>query len=334
MYAGLNYSRKVSACACVCVRVRVRVFVCALTMQCMAWQAKQRNIKCGVIVPDFTDSYRQSLLTSAGVDSVLTLPFFDWWEAVETMAVPDRVVAEHPEIAGMHFVAQMAKECIAGDATVVNEILDEVPDVDAIIVPYGFGSFSCGSGIVAKARSPKTRIIAVEVSTSTPYRNALTAGKPSKCTHTPSFVSQLGGLQALPTIWDQVKESNGLISHSAVVQLDEVAEAIRLLKRNHDIIAEGAGAAPLAAALNGQAGTGKVVCVVTGGNMDSNMMSEIMLGATPESGIPIPPLFDAPLSDEPAATEIAAAALSDISAQDEEPSANGDVSEQDTGASV
>ncbi|MEM7147658.1 MAG: PLP-dependent lyase/thiolase [Verrucomicrobiota bacterium] len=259
-------------------------------MQCLASQAKQRGIKCAVIIPDYTDAYRQKLLSDAGVENLVVLSFFDWWDCVEQMAIPEHIITKHPELKGMHYVCQTSTECVAGDATVVNEILDEMPDVDTIVVPYGFGSFSCGSGIVLKDRSPKTRLVAVEASTSTPYRNALNAGKPSRCSHTPSFVSQLGGPTAIPSLWDEAKKKNDLINDSAVVSLDDVAEAIRLLKRNHDIVAEGAGAAPLAAALSGQAGKGKIVCVLTGGNMESSMLSQIMQGSTPEPGMPIPPL--------------------------------------------
>ncbi|XP_065190465.1 probable serine racemase [Sycon ciliatum] len=257
--------------------------------QSLAWLTKKKNIRCAVVVPDFTDAYRRALIKSAGADLVIDVPFHEWWQCVELATLCPSVAARHPEIADMHFVSQVSPECIAGDATVADEIFADVNNIDAVVVPYGFGSFSCGTGVVAKQRSRGTRVVAVEIETSSPFRNALVAGKPYRCTHTPSFVSQLGGQMALPTIWDQINSENGLITDSAVVQLEQVAEAMRVLKRNHDIVAEGSGAASLAAVLSGQAGRGRVVCVITGGNVERDMMADIMTGGLPPAGLPIPP---------------------------------------------
>jgi threonine dehydratase len=79
-------------------------------------------------------------------------------------------------------------------------------------------------------------------------------------------------------MWDRARE---LVDAAVAIPLDEVAEAMRLLASRARVVAEGAGALALAAALRGDAGEGRVVCVVSGGNIDAATLSTVLAGSTP-----------------------------------------------------
>jgi threonine dehydratase len=167
---------------------------------------------------------------------------------------------------------------MAGNGSIGLEILEDLPDVDAVVIPYGGGGLSAGVASAVRALKPDTRIFAAEVETATPLAAALAAGTPVQVEYTASFVDSIGGLSVLAENWPLVSK---LLDGSLVVSLAEVAAAVRLvLERNH-VVAEGAGATPVAAALAGKAGAGKVVCIVSGGNIDSGKLAAILQGDIP-----------------------------------------------------
>ena len=165
------------------------------------------------------------------------------------------------------------RDVIAGNGTIGLEILDDLPGVDAVIIPYGGGGLSSGIASAIRARKPDTRIYAVEVETAAPLAASLAAGRPVEVEYQPSFVDGIGGKGVLPNMWELAR---GLLDGSLLVSLDEVRDAIRLLAERQRVIAEGAGAAAVAAALAGRAGGGKVVCVVSGGNIDRQALAGIL----------------------------------------------------------
>lgn len=150
--------------------------------------------------------------------------------------------------------------------------------MDAVVIPYGGGGLSAGIASAIRALKPDTRIYAGEVETAAPLKPSLAAGAPQEVAYTPSFVDGIGGKSVLPDMWPLVSH---LLDGSLVVSLAEVAAAIRLLVERNRVVAEGAGATPVAAALAGQAGSGKVVCVVSGGNIDSAKLTKILAGEMP-----------------------------------------------------
>ena len=165
------------------------------------------------------------------------------------------------------------RDVIAGNGTIGLEILEDLPDVDAVIIPYGGGGLSSGIASALRALKPNTRVYAAEVETAAPLAASLAAGRPVEVDYLPSFVDGIGGKSVLPEMWSLV---SGLLDGSLTVSLDEVREAIRLLAERQRVIAEGAGAASVAAALSGRAGAGKVVCVVSGGNIDREVLAGIL----------------------------------------------------------
>jgi threonine dehydratase len=169
-------------------------------------------------------------------------------------------------------------DVMAGNGTIGLEILDDLPDVDAVVVPYGGGGLSCGIASALRALRPGVRIYACEVQTAAPLAASLAAGAPVSVTYTPSFVDGIGAPFVLPEMWPLARD---LLDGSLVVALDDVAAAVRLLAERTRVVAEGAGAAPVAAAIAGRAGRGRIVCVVSGGNIDATRLARILAGGLP-----------------------------------------------------
>ena len=168
---------------------------------------------------------------------------------------------------------------IAGNGTIGLEILEDLPDVDAVVIPFGGGGLSCGIASAIRARKPDTKIFAAEVSSAAPLTAALDRGEPTPIDYSRSFVDGIGGKVVLADMWPLVRE---LIDASLVSSPEAIAAAIKLLVERNRVVAEGAGAAPVAAALAGVGVEGKVVCVVSGGNIDTDKLATILAGGVPE----------------------------------------------------
>jgi threonine dehydratase len=167
---------------------------------------------------------------------------------------------------------------MAGNGTIGLEILEDLPDVDAVVIPYGGGGLSAGIASALRARRPQTRIYTVEPETAAAMAAARAAGEPTQIEYVPSFVDGAGSRGVLADMWPQVAP---LIDDALVATLEETAAAIRLLAERVRVIAEGAGALAIAAALGGRAGAGKIVAVVSGGNLDFATLARILNGETP-----------------------------------------------------
>lgn len=165
-----------------------------------------------------------------------------------------------------------------GNGTAGLEIYEDLPDVDAVIVPYGGGGFSCGIASALHHVKPSCKVYASEVETAAPLSAAFRAGIPTICPYTTSFVDGIGGKSVLKEIWPMAKN---LIMDSLVVGLREIADAVKLLAEKNHVIAEGAGASSVAAALSGKAGLGNIVCVISGGNIDTLKLVDILQGSIP-----------------------------------------------------
>jgi threonine dehydratase len=162
---------------------------------------------------------------------------------------------------------------IAGNGTVGLEILDDLPDVDAVVAALGGGGLLSGIASVMRAKKPSVRVYAAEPETAAPLATSLERGEPSYFENwQPSFVDGAGGKSVIPTMWPLLKTLDG----SIVVSLDDIAAAMRKTADRVHVVAEGAGATAIAAALSGRAGTGKVVAVVSGGNIDLTRFAELV----------------------------------------------------------
>jgi threonine dehydratase len=175
-----------------------------------------------------------------------------------------------------HPVAEAA--VIAGNATIGAEIVEDLEAFDAVVVPFGGGGLISGIGSVVRRLRPGARLIAVECDTARPLAGALAADGPTPVPYAPSFVDGIGSGVVLDEMWPLV---SGIVDEAVAVSLDEIASAVRLLAAKHRVIAEGAGAASVAAALAGRAGEGDIVCIVSGGNIDASKLATILKGGTP-----------------------------------------------------
>jgi len=164
---------------------------------------------------------------------------------------------------------------IAGNGTIGLEILEDLPDVDTVIVPYGGGGLISGIATAIKSIKPNVKIFASEVETAAPLAPSLAAGEPVKVEYQASFVDGMGSVGLLSEMWPLVSK---LVDGSIVLSLKQIADAIKLLIERNRVIAEGAGGSSFAAALTGKAGKGKIVCVISGGNIDAEKLIKILSG--------------------------------------------------------
>jgi len=236
--------------------------------QGVAWAARRLGVTCTVIVPEHAPRTKLEAIERLG-GRVVKIPFPEWWQ----------VLVEHgyPGQKGFFIHPVSDPNVMAGNGTVGLEILEDLPEVDTILVPYGGGGLVSGIASAARALKPSIRIFGCEVETAAPLRASFAAGEPLTIEYTASFVDGIGGRSVLEEMWPLVRQ---LVNGSLVVSVHQVAAAVRLLAERNRVVAEGAGAAALAAAL-GQADTGKpVVCVVSGGNLDSEVLAKILRGET------------------------------------------------------
>jgi threonine dehydratase len=237
--------------------------------QALAWQARQNKIPCTVIVPDNAPETKLEAIRRFGA-KIIQASFDDVWKVVVTHRYPplDDSVFIHP-FADIRMMA--------GNGTAGLEVLEDLPDVESVVIPFGGGGLSVGIASAFRAKSPRTRVYAVEPETAAPLSASFAAGSAQEIERIPSFVDGIGGKSVLPEMWERAR--NLLLP--LVVSLQEIAAAIKLLIERNRIIAEGAGAASVAAALTGRAGSGKIVCVVSGGNIDSSKLVKIIAGGIP-----------------------------------------------------
>ncbi len=199
---------------------------------------------------------------------VIKVPYDDWWRAI--------VESRAEGVEGL-FVHPVQDEAVmAGNGTIGLEILEDLPDPDAVVIPFGGGGLTSGvASAIRAARGDRTKIYTAEPATGAAFAGALEAGGPVDVEYTPSFVDGAGSRRVLDAMWPRV---SALVDGAFPVPIDAAAEAVRLLAERTRVIAEGAGALAAAAALAGHAGTGRVVCVVSGGNIDLEKLAEILAG--------------------------------------------------------
>ncbi len=237
--------------------------------QGVAWNARRLGLPCRVIVPDHAPRAKLDAIERLGGE-VFPVPFDEWWETL--------LSGTHDAARGFFVHPVCDPAVVAGNATIGLEIVEDLPDVDAVVVPFGGGGLSCGIASALAALRPGVPVYAAEVSTAAPFAAALEAGEPVEVDYVPSFVDGIGGKSVLPPMWPMAKE---LLAGSLVSELAAVAEALRRIAKKNHVVAEGAGAASVAAALAGGAGRGKIACVVSGGNLDPAKLATILRGGVP-----------------------------------------------------
>jgi len=235
--------------------------------QGVAWAARELGVPATIAVPEHAPEAKLAAIERLG-GRVLKLPYDDWWNVIITGHV------DGTEGLFVHPVQDPG--VMAGNGTIGLEILEDLPDPDAVVIPYGGGGLTVGIATAIRALRPATKIITAEPATAAALAAALAAGHPAEVDYRASFVDGSGSRRVLDSMWPLVAP---LVDQALAIEVGEVAAAVRTLAERARVIAEGAGALAPAAALAGRAGTGKIVCVVSGGNINLSKLGEILNGA-------------------------------------------------------
>ena len=237
--------------------------------QGVAWNARRLGVRCTVVVPLGAPATKLAAIERLGAQ-VVAVPHDEWFDTFRTR--------RREGIDGLFVHAFSDDAVMAGNGTIGLEILEDLPDVDTVVVPFGGGGLACGIASALRALRPATKVFAAEVATAAPLAASLAEGRATSIEHVRTFVDGIGGPRVFPEMFALARE---LLDGSLVSSLEEVAGAVRtLVERNH-VVAEGAGAAGVAAAVAGRAGRGRVVCVVSGGNIDTAALRTILDGGVP-----------------------------------------------------
>jgi threonine dehydratase len=232
--------------------------------QGVAFCARRMGIQATIVAPETAPATKISAVERMG-GRVIKVPFAEWWRTFETRSYPG------VEATFIHAFDDL--DVMAGNGTIALELLEDLPGVDAVVIPWGGGGLSCGIAAVLRARVPRVRIYAAEIESGAPLAASLTAGEPRTVEYKPSFVDGIGSKMVFPNMFERAR---ALLDASLVVTLAEAAQAMKLVAERNRVIIEGAAACAVAAALSGRAGSGKVVAIVSGGNIDLDKFAQIV----------------------------------------------------------
>jgi len=232
--------------------------------QGVAFCARRMGVRATIVAPETAPATKIAAVERMG-GRVIKVPFAEWWRTFETRSYPG------VEATFIHAFDDL--DVMAGNGTIALELLEDLPDLEAVVIPWGGGGLSCGIAAVLRARAPRVRIYAAEIETGAPLAASLAAGEPRTVEYKPSFVDGIGSKMVFPNMLERARR---LLDGSLVVTLAEAAQAMKLVAERNRVIVEGAAACAVAAALSGRAGSGKIVAIVSGGNIDLDKFAQIV----------------------------------------------------------
>src|SRR5213083_1704836 len=236
--------------------------------QGVAYAARKAGVPCTVVVIETAPKSKLERMQALGA-KLIPVPYDVAWKALEERSFP--------KAEGTFVHPFDDHNFIAGHATMGLEILEDAPGTATVIASIGGGGLITGVGSAMKALRPDIKVLGAEPETAAPAALSFAMGSPQvfkEWKH--SFVDGAGGQSLFPRMWQRMKP---VVDGYIVVSLDETKAAMRLMAEKARMIAEGAGALPLAAALTGKAGDGPIVAIVSGGNIDLKKFSEL-IGST------------------------------------------------------
>jgi threonine dehydratase len=232
--------------------------------QGVAYCARRLGIPATVITPETAPETKLRAVERLG-GRIIKVPFDQWWRTFEERTFPG--------VDATFIHAFDDPNVQAGNGTIGLELMEDLADVDAVVVPWGGGGLAIGIAGVIKALKPSVRVYAAETGTGAPLEASLRAGTPQVVDYRPSFVDGIASKTVFPGM---LKAAQRLLDGSIVMTLEEIAFVIKFIAERSRIIAEGAGACAVAAALSGKAGRGKIVAIVSGGNIDLTKLAEMI----------------------------------------------------------
>ncbi len=231
--------------------------------QGVAFCARSIGVPATIVAPDTAPATKIRAVERLG-GRVILAPFADWWRTFETRTYPG------VEATFIHAFDDL--DVMAGNGTISLELLEDLPSLDAVVIPWGGGGLSCGIAAVLRQLAPRVKIYAAEVETAAPLAASLAAGEPRTVEYTPSFVDGIGSKMVFRNMFEHAQR---LLDASLVVTLEEAAQAMKLVAERNRVIVEGASACAIAAALSGRPGSGKVAAIVSGGNIDLEKFAQL-----------------------------------------------------------
>jgi threonine dehydratase len=236
--------------------------------QGVAYAARGFGAPCTVLTIETAPDTKVDRMRRLGA-RIVKAPFDACWRAMEDRAFVG--------VEGTFVHPFDDDDFIAGNASMGLEILEDLPGVRTVVAAVGGGGLLVGIGSAVKARAPGVRVVGAEPETAAPAAASFAAGRAVTFEGwKASFVDGAGGKSVFPRMWERMQ---GTVDGSIVVTLDETRRAMRTIAEKARVIAEGAGALPVAAALSGRAGEGPLVAVISGGNVDLAKFAELTLGA-------------------------------------------------------
>ena len=233
--------------------------------QGVALAARRAGVPCKILMIDAAPQAKFDAVRRLGGE-VVKASYDQCWQALAER--------RHPAMNGAFIHPFEDDAFIAGNASAGLEIIEDLPDVDAIVAGYGGGGLTCGIAAALKARGHKAKVFAAEPETAAPLALSLAAGAAQSFPNwQASFVDGCGGKSVFPRMWEL---AHHLLAGSIVATLEDTRKAMRLVAERNRVIAEGAGACAVAAGLSGKCGAGKIVCVVSGGNIDLPRFAELV----------------------------------------------------------
>jgi len=232
--------------------------------QGVAFCARRLGIQATIVAPDTAPATKILAVERLG-GRVIKVPFAEWWQTFERRS--------YPGVDATFIHAFDDPHVMAGNSTIALELLEDLPDLDAVVIPWGGGGLACGIASVLRALAPQVRIYAAEIETAAPLAPSLAAGEPLTVDYRPSFVDGIGSKTVFANMFERARK---LLDGSLVVTLDHAAQAMKLVAERNRVIVEGASACAVAAVLSGRAGPGKIVAIVSGGNIDLAKFAQLV----------------------------------------------------------
>ena len=239
--------------------------------QGVAWMARELGVSATIVVPHNASMSKLAAVERLG-GTIVRVTWDEWWSAME---------ASRAEGVDGYFVHPVRDDTvIAGNGTIGLELVEDLEQFDAVLIPWGGGGLTTGIASAVKALRPETEIYVCEPETGAPVTAAIANGRvPTKIEYTPSFIDGAGSGALLPEMWAHAEP---LVTDAFSISLEDAAAGVRLLLERGRIVGEGAAGLSIAAAVAGRGGEGRVVCIVSGGNIDPHRIAEILEGRVPD----------------------------------------------------
>ena len=239
--------------------------------QGVAWGAREMGVKATVVVPEDAARSKLAAMEELGA-SIRKIPRDAWFNLI-------LYSHNYPGMTGLFIHPASNRHVMAGQGTIGLEILEDLPDVNAVVTPFGGGGLTAGVASAIRVLKPSTRRYACELDTGAPLAPSLKAGRPVTITAEPA-PKYASGFSGAPSVAEEMWPIlSSVVDDSLLMSVKELATTIKLLVERNHIVAEGAGAAAVATALAGRAGNGKIACVVTGGHIDLDELNQILVSA-------------------------------------------------------